>query len=46
MGGKENTFKGLTITLKKRKLSINKGDLSYLSDALDEQYLVWGILMR
>ncbi|WP_251352351.1 hypothetical protein [Hominisplanchenecus murintestinalis] len=42
MGGKENTFKGLTITLKKRKLSINKGDLSHLSDALDEQYLVWG----
>lgn len=41
MGEKEDTFKGLTITLKKRKLSISGKDLSSSKD-FDEQYLVWG----
>lgn len=43
MNGKQNVFEGVTITLKKRKLSMSGDDLSYTEkEILEENYMVWG----
>lgn len=43
MGEKQNVFEGVTITLKKRKLSMSGDDLGHTDKKIpEENYVVWG----